>query len=272
MSKETVSWTQRIGGNRTLVLAVVISILVLFTVETYVVQAFGAGGGRGSGYVRFTVNGRAVELDAGNYQSLMSDWRKFQTGQGMFTGRPRGGSEDFLMDLMLSEMARDAGLAVTDATLREYIRINPLFADASGDFDPAKYEEALKGPFGGLRARAFEEQARLSLLVSHFVSLYDQAYRIVNDEDAWKRWKADYPKVGVVFTWAATSTLRSSMKVADLKPEEIDSYWKNAPVQDRHRLKPRYVFEAAALRLDEMDDAAYLEARKEWAEDADLKF
>jgi hypothetical protein len=270
MAKESVSWTQRIGGNRTLVLAVVISILILFTVETYVVQAIGVGK-RSSGFVRFTVNGRVVTMDQGSYQSLMSDWQRFQQGQARFTGRQRGGQQDFLSDLMLAELAHDAGLSIPDATLREYIRINPLFADSSGEFDPKRFDEALKGPFGGLRPKAFEEQGRLALLVTHFVTLYDEAYRIVNDEEAWKRWKGDYPKIGIAYTWSATSVIRSAMKTADLKPEEIEAYWKGTSVQDRHRLKPRYQFEAAALRIDEVDDAAYVQAREEWKDDPDLK-
>ncbi len=138
MPKEPASWTQRIGGNRALVLGIMISMLVLFTVDYYVVQALGVGG-RGGDHVRFTVNGRAVAIDQGRYQAQMADWQRFQTGQALFTGRPRGGSEDFLMDLMLAELARDAGLSVPDATLRDFIRINPLFSDGSGEFDPKRF-------------------------------------------------------------------------------------------------------------------------------------
>jgi hypothetical protein len=270
MSQQSVSWTQRIGGNRTLVLGIIITILVVFTVETYIVQAFGIGG-RGGEYVRFTVNGRAVAMDEGRYKALQSDWHRYQQGLGRLTGRQRGGNEDFLMDLMLAEMARDAGLSVPDATLREYIKINPLFADSSGEFDAAKFEAALKEQYGGLRTKAFEEQARNALLVAHFVTLYDQAYRIVNDDEAWARWKGDSPKVGVAYTWAGTSAIRAGMKVEDLTAGEVEEFWKGAAVKARHRLPPRYEFEAAAVTVQQVDGNAYRDARAEWKDDPDLR-
>src|SRR5262245_5544754 len=115
MAKESVTWTQRIGGNRALVLVIMILILVLFTVEGFVLPSFGVGARNGA-FVQFTVNGRVVAFDKSHYDNLIGDWQKYQMGETLYTGRPRGGPEEFLGDLMLAELAKDSGIVVTDGT------------------------------------------------------------------------------------------------------------------------------------------------------------
>ncbi len=268
MPKESVTWTQRIGGNKALVLVVMILILVLFTVEGFVLPSFGVGT-HGSDFVKFTVNGRPVIIDKSHYDNLIGDWQKYQMGESFYTGRPRGGPDEFLGDVMMAELAKDAGLSVTDGTLREYIQSQ--FQDSGGEFDPKAFDRALQERFGGLRPRAYEEQVRLSLLVDHLKRLYLEANSPTDESEAYKRWKGDYPKIEVAYAWQPTAPIRAGMKVEDLKPEEIEAYWKGLSVQDRHKLPRRYVFEAAALKVVEADDQAYRDAREQWKDDPDLK-
>jgi hypothetical protein len=268
MPKESVTWTQRIGGNKALVLVVMILILILFTVEGFVLPSFGVGNKAGD-FVRFTVNGRAVILDKSHYDNLIGDWQKYQMGESNYTRGPRGGPDEFLNDVMLAELAKDAGLSVTDGSLREFIQSQ--FEDSSGEFDPKAFDRALQERYGGMRPRAYEEQVRLALLIDHLKRLYVDANCPADEGESYKRWKGDYPKIEVAYAWKPVAPIRAGMKVEDLKPEEVEAYWRNLAVQDRHKLPRRVAFEAAALRVSEVDDQAYRDAREAWKADADLQ-
>jgi hypothetical protein len=265
MSKPSQTLTQRIGGNKTLVLGVMIFMLVIFTVASDVMPAFGMRS-RGADYLTFTVNGRTVSMPLHVYDGKFTDWLKYQNG----IGRGRGGSAAFLEELMLAEMGRDAGLTVTDGTLLEAIRANRAFHDFSGEFDDKTFLDVLTKGFGGLTRRAFEEQLRFSLLVDHVRRLYVEASGSVDDEEVFRRWRGNYPKVEVAFAWKPVGPVRETMKAGDLKDAEIEAYWKSPGVQDRHRLPKRFSFEAAVVLVDEVQDKAYLEAREAWKGEADL--
>jgi hypothetical protein len=265
MAKESASLTQRIGGNRTLVLGIMILMLVLFTVDYYVLPSLGLGV-KDREYVVFQVNGRTVSLLASRFQTQFSDWLKFQNGVGM----GRGGRSVFLEELMLAELGRESGLTVTDGLLREALRSIPIFHDFSGEYDDKTFVEALANRFGGLSRRGFEDQMRFSLLVDHVRRFYRDANGATDDEEAYRRWKLNFPKIEIAYAWKAVGPIREGMKVEDVKPEEIASYWKDAGVQDRHRLPKRYAFEAAVVLTDAVEDKACLEAREAAKDDPEL--
>jgi hypothetical protein len=270
MATENRSWHQRIGGNRTLVLVVMVSMLCLFTVDMYIMPALGVGGPSAEGYVRFTVNGRTVSHDRGRFETLAADWHRFQLVHGGMERRRRGGGNDFLADLMLAELAKDAGVVVTDGALRKFLEEHPLFTDANGKFDGNLFEKARMDRFGGMKARAFEEEARRHLLVHHYMKIYSNTFLVVNDEEVYRRWKADYPKVSVVYAWSPVSAARDALDEASVREEDVKAFWSAAGVQDRHRLEPRFAFEAAHVAVAKVEDAAWKEAREAWKGEADL--
>ena len=265
------SLTQRIGGNRTIVLGIIIVMLVLFTVETYITPAMGVGG-RGSEFVKFTVNGRTVVYGIQQYQNLYADWAKFQSGQSLATGRGRGGSrEEFYEDLMVAELARDAGLAITDETLKEFIRTHPLFSGTAGSFDAKTFEEAREKYFGGLAIRSFEVEARRFILVDHYTKIYAHSFLAITDGECWQRWKGDHPRVEIACAWQPVEPLRDAMKVGDLKEEEIETFWKDPAVQNRHMKPTLHAFEAAWVAPDGVTEEGYQAGLAAWKDDPALR-
>lgn len=269
--QDSVSITTRLGGNRTLVLLIVISMLLLFTVDTFIVPALGGGGSRAPDYVRYTVGGRRVELSMEKFQSAYGDWQKFQAGQTMLSGRPRqGGTEEFLADLMIGSLAAEAGVSVPDDTVREFIATHPLFQDRSGDFDRAVYAEARKRFFNDIPERAFEQEARRHLLVDHYTKIYANSFMAVGDDECWQRWKANHPKVEVAYAWQPVAPVREGMKPEDVAEADLEAFWKDPAVQTRHRTQDRRAFEAAAVRAADCEDGALEKAREEWKGEASL--
>ena len=241
--RDSISITQRIGGNRALVLGVILVILVIFTVESYVLSAFGVERG-GDEFVRFTVSGRVVSISAAKYQAGIQHWQQFQRGIGAVTGELRGSSEEYLEDLMLAERAREAGIVIPDGAVREFVLHFPLFRNARGDFEAATFDKALLERFGRLTPRVFEEQARLHLLVDVLRNLYARTGLQISDDDAFRRWKSDSPKVSVAYAWFPVAPVREGMKESDLATGEVEEFWKNSLVQRRHRTPRRFAFEA----------------------------
>ena len=270
--QDSLSFTQRLGGNRTIVLGIVILMLILFTVDLYVVPALGGGGSRAEDYVRFTVNGKQTTITFEKYTSDLADWQRFQSGQSRLTGRPlAAASDEFLQDLMVAGLARGAGLSIPDDSVREFIRTHPLFQDGNGDFDPAAFAKYRKEIYGDLPEKAFEKEARRHLLVDHYTKIYANAFLAVGDAECFQRWKAAHPKVEITFAWQPVASLREGMKEADLPAGEIDTYWKDPAVQNRHKTLDRRSFQAVAVRVDGCDDAAYVRAREERKDDKDLE-
>ncbi len=268
--KQEPSLTRKIGGNRAIVLGIIIVMLVLFTVDLYVLPALGVSS-RAGDYIKFTVNGREVTCGWEKYQAGMGDWQRFQLGQSMLSGAPRGTAmEDFLEDLMLGEIARDAGVAITDETLAEFLRTNPLFQGSGGEFETKAYEEALRKNYQGISSRAFEDEARRYLLLDHFRKVYFHSFLAITDEECWKRWKGEHPKVAVAYAWQGVGTIREALKPEDVKDEEVEATWKDPAVQGRHRTPPRRAFEAAWVRIAAVEDAAFDAAREAWKDDPDL--
>jgi hypothetical protein len=270
-AKEPASWTTRLGGNRALVLGLVILLLVLFTVDAYVLPAFGVGGS-GEDHVRFLVGGRTVSLGQGRFQATLQDWQRYQQGVRLTTGIPRGQPSELLEDLMIAELARDAGLSIPDEAVRSFVRNHPLFQDARGEFSARKFDDALATHYGGLAPRAFEDQVRLHLLVDHFRKVYAASFLQVADEDVFRKWKADHPKVAVAYTWAPVGPVRDAMGPSDLEEGAVEEYWKSSLVQRRHILPRRFTFTAAFVRPSSVDDAAYAKAREETKGEAALSF
>ncbi len=268
--KDDRSLTQRIGGNRTIVLGIMIVMLCLFTVDYYIPQALGLGK-QESEYVKFVLGGRTVTLAQGRYQTQLGSWQQFQTGQARLTGQQRGGASEYLEDLMLAEMARDAGIVITDDTLRGFIQANPLFTDSRGEFDPKGFDRARASVFGGMTTRAYEEQARVYLLVDHYRKLYGNSFLTVSDEEAYRKWKADAPRIGISYTGLPVAPVRERLSPADVKPEDVEAYWSNSIVQNRHKQARRFAFDAAWVRVADVEDRAWLEAREQGKDDADLK-
>ena len=270
--KEAVSWTQRLGGNRALVLGVVLVILVLFTVESYVFPAFGFGNRAEQEYVRFTIGGRAVSLSGAKYQSGITDWQFFQRGIGAVTGVMRGTSEEYLEDLMLAERAREAGIVVPDGAVREFVLNFPTFKNARGDFESGTFDASLASHFGRLTPRAFEDQVRAHLLVDHLRNLYARSMLQVSDDEAYRRWKSDSPKVAVAYTWFPVAPVRAAIGPGDLKAGELEEFWKNSIVQLRHRTPRKFAFEAASVHVASVVTKAYEAAREELKSDPTLAF
>ena len=270
--KDAVSWTQRLGGNRALVLGVVLVILVLFTVESYVFPALGLGNRAEAEFVRFTVGGRVVSISNAKYQSGINEWQLFQRGIGAVTGVMRGTSEEYLEDLMLAERAREAGIVVPDGAVREFVLNFPTFKNARGDFEASAFDASLASHFGRLTPRAFEDQVRAHLLVDHLRNLYARSMLQISDDEAYRRWKSDSPKVAVAYTWFPVAPVRAAIGPGDLKPGDLEEFWKNSIVQLRHRTPRRFAFEAASVHVASVRTSAYEAARKELESDPTLAF
>lgn len=262
------SFTQRIGGNRAIVLVIMIVMLVLFTVDLYVLPALGVSS-RSGDFVIFTVNGRRVSVTREKFTASMAEWQKFV--QGITGGRIGGaGMEAYIELLMLEELARDAGIAIPDETLSEFLRHQEAFQGSGGEFDPKVFEEVLGRAFGGMSARSYEEEARRYLLLNHFRSLYLNASTAVSEEECWRKWKGEHPRLAVAYAWQPTGPIREGMKVADLKDEEVEAFWKDPGVQGRHKIPPKRAFEAAWIRVDDVTDAAFDAAREATKDDPAL--
>jgi hypothetical protein len=177
--------------------------------------------------------------------------------------------EGFLRDAMTAEIARDAGMAIPDATLREFIR--GLFLGQGGEFDAALFEKARAKQFSGMSVHAFEDQARQYLLVDHFIrKVYAPPDLTVTEGDVYGKWKAENPKVAVAYAWAPVAPVRATLQAGDVKPEELETYWKDPSVQKRHEVPVKRTFEALALRVAGVDDQAWRDAAAEWKGEADL--
>ncbi|MHC4821262.1 MAG: SurA N-terminal domain-containing protein, partial [Planctomycetota bacterium] len=225
---------------------------------------FGTPGG--DEHVRFTVSGRTVSINQIDHQRMFQNWHNFQS-----RWRGRVAQEDFLTDLMLAELATEAGIKVTDGALREWIATRPFFQDLQGNFDAELFDIAMDQNFGGMHPAQFESEARRFLLIDSYQKMFGSTAILVSDQEAWERWKGDHPKVAVDYAWLPVSEVRATLKAEDVTDAELENHWKNQRVKNRHRLERRYGFDAAYVKVSAVDDETWLKAREEWKDDAAFK-
>jgi hypothetical protein len=273
--------TQRLGRNRTLLLAVVVVIIITFTVASDIGPAL--FGSTGDTALEFSVEGRAVRVSGLEFESGFRDWSVFHRGRvqsGMRNGtidirQARQMIEDldqasYTRDLMLEQLATQAGIVIPDATLREFVATRSEFADATGAFDPARFRAELKETYQGMNVRAYEQQARRFLAADHYHKLYANAFFLVTDDEAHARWRTEHPKVKVRFAYQPVSPIRAELKPEDVKQEDLDRHWRDAAVKDRHRIPPRWQVEAVTVAGTDVDPAAVEKALEEWKDDKDF--
>jgi len=268
--KDYGSLAQKMASNRLITLGIVVILLLIFALPMSVFDTIG-GGGPGEGARFRTPSGRTVVVSAARFQNLYSDWNRcsiFRRRQA----QDQKPMEVFLTDLMLHEMAVDAGIVITDGTLREFIEHFPLFTDRSEAFDPDAFDSALATYFGGVSVRSFEEQARRFLTVDHYYKMYATSFLMVGDGDAYEQWKGDHPKLIAAYAWQPVAPVRESLDPASVTDADLELFWQNPRVQDRHRVPVRFAFDAVWASPVEIRLEDFQQALLETKDDPDLRF
>lgn len=122
--------------------------------------------------------------------------------------------------VLLNE-AEKAGLKVTDDDIREYILSIDAFKNASGEFDPAQYERALRGAGRGLTPARFEADARESLLIQRIQSMVNQSI-VLTDDQLRDVYVAEREKANLAYVAVSAADVAGDVKVS---PADLEAYY-----------------------------------------------
>lgn len=122
--------------------------------------------------------------------------------------------EQIVSRSLLLRMARENGLVVTDEELYAHISRQPGFQNSLGQFDSARYRQALGSVVPPVSMQQFETEQRLSLMQSKMYDLIQQGAQ-VTDAEAEQEYRREHQQVSVRYATLVPSLFEPEASVSD---------------------------------------------------------
>ena len=147
--------------------------------------------------------------------------------------------EQLVSRSLLLRMAQDNGLVVTDEELFAHIARQPGFQNALGQFDSARYRQALGSAVPPVSMQQFENEQRLSLMQSKIYALVQQGAQ-VSDAEAEQEYRREHQQVNARYVTLVPALFESEATVSD--DDVTDFYESNKEsYREPERRRIRYV-------------------------------
>lgn len=221
------------GQSRTrfwILLALTIFVLLTFTVGDQIVQVF--QGQRGG-------SGRDVFMawnDPVRGEQLWS-WREFNNErlhvedfyrvQGIRRSREQSGDDDVAFLLVSDQLARDAGIEVTDQELSKALLEGEPGVLQRGFMNPEIYKAQLQAY--GVTAPGFEETLRRMLRVSRYFQLLRNGVGVADPAEIEKLWKENHEQFAFDYLQLATSDFKADAEKLVPPDPELDDWYQKLP-------------------------------------------
>ena len=122
--------------------------------------------------------------------------------------------EQIVSRSLLLRMAQENGLVVTDEELFAHISRQPGFQNALGQFDPARYRQALGSAVPPVSMQQFETEQRLSLMQGKMYALVQQGAQ-VTEVEAEQEYRREHQQVNVRYATLVPALFESEATVGD---------------------------------------------------------
>lgn len=230
-----------------LTLALMVFVLLIFTVGSELVQTLGGRGQGPSTYLTWrTPQGGLKELSDTDYvleKRALSDLLSMLTGQ-----RQTPSDDQTAYWIVLDDVARDAGVTITDQELGEWIVTR--FGGAN------QYHQFMQGQ----NKQQFEAVLRRQMRFERYRSMITAAARQFDPIAVEKRWKGQHQEYRFEYVQLPVADLEESAR-AELPGDEDLRIWFegfDAMQKQAYQLPAAVKAEVAVLQLDEGFDASKL--------------
>jgi len=256
-----------VGQNKKMfffIMFLMVFVLIIFTVGPYFQQVAGGvfGGGGGAPVGMSWVHPQTGETIEVGYRDFMNEKRALQRMAyiGLFRTRDPNNrnnnvtDEDTAIWLLYEQLAKDAGVEVTEAEVTEYL-------SAAFQGQQALYQQAARNM--AVTPRQIKDEARRFMRASRYQDMLRRGYAIADPAEVTRLWNEQNEVYGFEYVQLDAADYVDEAKSRKVSNEELLEWLHAKPdfEQKKYHTEDKKVVEAAWITLDaDFDQAALLAA------------
>jgi len=225
----------------------VVIMLTTFTVGDEIVKLM-TGQSKSSAYVRWNRPGMGEQsITNEEWQSCMRSLNKFYSVLGKQL-QDNQMKDKVAETFIVSALAQDAGVAVTDNELTHWI----VTSFGSGQ------NYLLQLPRYRVTPKEFEQTLRQELLIERYTSLMAGAWNTPDIAEIEKSWKAQHQEYAFDYVMLPVAQMLEQAKAAPITDEELHKYYDGLPQpkKDSFKSKEKIAAEVAGIAYDAVPSEA----------------